>query len=146
MTGSNVTEMGAIYNIASQYLPFIRKKRRPTRQEALSTKPIRNPVVEWDKNELGEVNIYIPRRKDLVARFLCWVLRAPEKKTITVEEVGGFVWELCDGKHTVDSIVSQICSKYKMSRREAEVLVSVYLKTLADRRLIGFKIGGVRNK
>jgi len=142
----NVTEVGTLYNIASQYLPFIRKKETLSRQQALSTKPIRNPGVEWEKDELGDVNVYVPRRKDAVARFLCWMLRAPEKKTISLGEVGGFVWELCDGKHSVDAIISQICSRYKMTRREAEVSVGAYLKTLGDRRLVGFKVGGNSKK
>ncbi|MCL6520016.1 MAG: PqqD family protein [Armatimonadetes bacterium] len=138
--------MGSLYTIAAQYLPFIRKKPALSRQQALKTRPIRNPLVEWTKDELGEVSLFIPRRKDRIARILCWLFRAPEKREIVLGEVGGFVWELCDGEHSVDSIVSAITSRYKITRREAEASVGVYLKMLADRKLLGFRVGGSGKK
>jgi len=138
--------MGAVYNTVSQYLPFLRKKPVLSRDQALHARPMRNPQLEWDRHEDGDVHLRIPRRSDLVAGFLCRIFRAPEYKEVVLDEVGSGIWELCDGERSVDAIVSTTCSKYKLTRRECETSVAAYLKTLGDRRFIGFQVGGRRKK
>ena len=53
-------------------------------------------------------------------------------------EVGGFVWELCDGNNTVETIVSRTGKQFKMNRREAEVSVTMFLQMLHERNFVGF--------
>jgi hypothetical protein len=138
--------MGAVYNIVSQYLPFVRKKPQLSRDQALRARPVRNPLLKWEKREDGEICLLIPRRQDLVGRALCKAFRAPQYKEIMLDEVGSDIWELCDGKRTVDGIVSVTCGKYKITRRECETSVSTYLKMLGERNLLGFQVGGRRKK
>ena len=138
--------MGAMYNIASQYIPFLRKKPVLTRDQALNIRPVRNTLLEWERNGEGEIRLLIPRRKDFVGRMLCRMLRAPDHKEIMLDEVGSDIWELCDGKHSVEAIVSAASKKYKMTRRECETSVSVYLKMLGERNLLGFQVGGQRKR
>lgn len=134
--------MSVVYNTVSQYLPFLRKKPALDRAQALHTRPIRNPRLEWERMEDGDVHLRIPRRKDRVARVLCYLFRAPEYKEIVLDEVGSDIWELCDGDRDVDAIVSATCSKYKLTRRECETSVAAYLKMLGDRKLVGFMLKG----
>ena len=138
--------MSAVYNTVSQYIPFLRKKPNLSRDQALGAKPVRNPLLEWERAESGDICLRIPRRKDRVARVLCRVFRAPEYKEIALDEVGSHIWELCDGDRSVESIVAVTCKKYQLTRRECETSVAAYLKTLGDRRLIGFQVGGRRKK
>ena len=74
------------------------------------------------------------------------MFRAPAYKEIVLDEVGSDIWELCDGENGVEAVVSCMCRKYKLNRRECETSVAAYLKMLGDRRLIGFKVGGKRKK
>jgi len=127
-------------------LPFLRKKPVLSRDQALRSRPTRNPLLGWDRGEDGDVHLRIPRRNDAVARILCRVFRAPDHKEIVLDEVGSDIWELCDGDTGVEGIVSTICRKYKLNRRECETSVAAYLKMLGERRLIGFQVGGRRKK
>jgi hypothetical protein len=138
--------MGVVHNTVSQYLPFLRRKPALSRDQALHSRPVRNPLLEWERVDGGDVHLRIPRRKDTVANMLCKIFRAPEYKEILLDEVGSSVWELCDGDHSVDSIVSITCKTYKLTRRECETSVAAYLKMLGDRKLIGFQVGGRKKK
>ncbi len=132
--------MSVVYNTVSQYLPFLRKKPNLSRDQALHTRPVHNPRLEWERMEDGDVHLRIPRRKDRVAQILCYIFRAPEYKEIVLDEVGSDIWELCDGDRDVAAIVSATCQKYKLTRRECETSVATYLKMLGDRKLIGFTL------
>lgn len=138
--------MSAIFDAVSQYIPFLRKKASVSRDQALHARPVRNPLVQWERAADDDVHLRIPRRADRVAKILCKVFRAPEYKEIVLDEVGSGVWELCDGDRTVEAIVSATSKKYKLTRRECETSVAAYLKMLGDRRLIGFQLGGRRKK
>ncbi len=132
--------MGAVYNIVSQYVPFIRKKPVVDREKALRAIPIRHPQVRFERNEEGDICLYLPRRKDRFARALMFIFRAPPEKEIVLDEVGSDVWDLCDGENTVEAIVSAVAKKYKITRRECETSIGVYLKTLGERHLVGLRM------
>ena len=64
----------------------------------------------------------------------------PEEKRVGLDEIGSYVWELCDGKNSVRSIVGRFQKKYKLNRKEAELSMLNYLKMLAKKKLIGLMI------
>ena len=59
---------------------------------------------------------------------------------LTLDEIGSFVWRLCDGNHSVREIIRALAARYKLHRKEAEVSVVAYLRTLAKRRLIAVAV------
>jgi hypothetical protein len=138
--------MGFVYNLVSQYIPMIRKKPPLSRDQALRTRPIHNPVLEWEKDANGEVVLRIPQRRDMIGKILCKVFRAPGHRVLALDKVGSDIWELCDGDNSVEAIVAIMCKKYKITRRECETSVGTYLKTLSDRNLVGFQAGGRKKK
>jgi hypothetical protein len=119
-------------------MPFFLKKKTPalSKKEALWTLPIRNPYLEWSKNEEGEAVIQIPRRKDWVGRVLSLVFNPPEKRQLVLDKIGTMVWDLADGEHTFEEIVRTIKREFKLTRREAEVGVAAFLRELGKRKLI----------
>jgi len=136
-------------------LDRLRRKKKPSgpsirRSDFLRLKPMRSPIVEWEKNEKGEISIVIPLKKlrekmkgskkgvRKSSGFLSKLFPEPAEKRIQLDEVGSIVWELCDGKKTVKEIVDYLYEKYKLLPREAEVSLSSYLNNLAKRGLIGF--------
>src|SRR5438876_8178181 len=123
--------------------PFLRKlfprKFVPkiTRQEILSAVPVRNTLIEWEMNEHDEVVLKIPRRQDRVGRILHRVFVAPPFKQVVLDEVGSDVWQLCTSENSVGTIVKTLAKKYKLGRREVELSLANYLRTLAQRGYIG---------
>lgn len=119
-----------------------RRKIVFSREQSLASKPLRNRVVAWEHTDKGEIRIWMPRKKSWAAKTIERIFPLPENKEMVLDEIGSFVWELCDGKTTVEGIVVALEKKYKLNRKEVEVSVTQYLRTLAQRGLIGFQIEG----
>lgn len=132
--------MSALSHTLGRYIPF-RRKPQISREQALAAKPFANPVLTWERNERGEAVIEIPLRQDRKAKVLGRIFGAPKRKQLVLDEAGSTVWELCDGEHSVASIIDEMIAKYKLNRREAETSVTMYLKTLAERNLVGLRAG-----
>ncbi len=122
---------------------FRRKKKGETAFPAvvdksfmLNMKPIRNPMIEWDKNIEGEVIIYVEKAPPKIIKKMSMTKKAAYKR-IVLDSIGSLVWELCDGNHTVNDIVKALMEKYKLRRLEAERSLFTFLKMLAQRKLIG---------
>ncbi len=130
-----------LYYTAGKYLPFLKlKPPEVDRKAALHLRPGRNSLLTWEKRETGELVLSVPTNHH-PKRMTKWVskwFRFPEARHVELDEVGGFVWELCDGTHTVEAIVQKTGHEYKMNRREAEVSVTMFLQMLHQRNFIGF--------
>ena len=130
---------------------FRKKPKAPplARRDFLRLKPVRNPIAKWEKDDEGRIKITVPTTKpskrregkasSKVVNLLTKLLPEPPKeKRIQLDEIGSFVWEMCDGEKTTRDIIDYLCQKYKLLPREAEVPLSKYLNALAKRGLIGF--------
>lgn len=130
-----------IYYKLGRYLPFLKIKPPEVDRNAVFTlRPGWNSLLKWEKRETGEVLLTIPQnmKAKRVTRFVAKWLQVPDERHVELDEVGGFVWELCDGQHTVETIVQKTSKHYKMNRREAEVSVTMFLQMLHERNFIGF--------
>lgn len=101
-------------------------------------KPVRNPVVEWQTSGEHHVEVTVRRPKSARSDVAAKIFVVPEKKKYKLDEIGTFVWGLCDGEHTCKEIVDSLCRKYKYLRREAELSLMSYMQTLSSRNLVGF--------
>lgn len=121
---------------------IFRRKEKPaiTREEALKAVPVRNPVVRWDLSEEGEVHLTVPLRQDGWMRLAKVLFRIPDAREILLDEVGSEVWQWCDGENSVAEIIERLQKQHKLNYKEAEVSLTAYLKTLAQRGLIGLKM------
>lgn len=115
-----------------------KKAPRPsiTRQDALRVYPTRNSNLQWEVDSEGMVSATLTRPHDLKNRVVGGFLMLPESKQLKLDEVGTFVWNLCDGKHTVADLVAKMADQYKLSRREVEVSLTEFLRMLAKRGMI----------
>jgi len=119
---------------------FGRKKQVLTREQSFSAKPVRNENLRVSRDDEGNVVITISRRKTWWADAVARVLRMPDEKKVALDEIGTAVWDLCDGKHTVQTIIDTFVGKYKLNRREAEVSMFAYFKELTERGFVGFVV------
>jgi hypothetical protein len=109
------------------------RRRRGKTQEAprmedfMKLIPVRNPIVEW--GEYADGGVYIILRKGGGVK---------KEKRLNLDDIGSFTWMNIDGKNSVEDLLSKICSKYKITRMEAETPLLIFLRKLAERRLIAF--------
>lgn len=108
----------------------------------MNSRPARNELLSWDTTESGEAQITVTREETWKTRLLSKVFYIPEKRTITLDEVGTQVWRMCDGHTSVASMIDRLRDEYKLDRKEAEVSLLSYLKTLGQKRFVGFLIDG----
>lgn len=114
-------------------------RRRPvriTREQALYTRPLRNPELEVRRTERGEVSLKLPRRRVWWLNLLAKLGSAPDYRTLTLDGVGSSVWDLCDGEHTVKDLIGKLAEEHQLSRKEAELSMMTYLRQLAERGVI----------
>ena len=115
-----------------------RRQRAPqiTREQVLTGKPVRNPELTVTRNDAGEVEIRIPRRKTWWLNLMAKWGSVPEHRTLTLDRIGSAVWDLCDGEHTVRELIGRLADEHQLSRKEAEVSMTNYLGQLGERGLI----------
>ena len=111
-----------------------------TREQAMNAKPIRHPELEATRAVNGEVSIKIPRRKTWWLNLLAKMGGFPEYRILTLDRVGSWVWDLCDGQHTVKELVARLAEEHQLSRKEAEVSMVTYLRQLVQRNLVALAI------
>ncbi|HCQ01189.1 MAG TPA: hypothetical protein DIT99_11065 [Candidatus Latescibacteria bacterium] len=129
-------------------MAFFRKKSPSLpRRELLRSKPIRNSRLKWEENTDGEVVLAIPRRRTWWLNLVSRVFYVPSKRTVVLDEIGSWLWSLCDGQNTVDHVITTVRERYKLERKEAEVSTLTYLKQLMEKGLIGLAVSHViKNK
>lgn len=106
----------------------------------LASRPARNELLTWEKTEDGEIQVAVTRQETWKTRLLSKVFYIPEKRTITLDEVGAVVWQMCDGNTSVAQMIEKLRLHYKLDRKEAEVSLLSYLKTLGQKRFVGFLV------
>ena len=99
-------------------------------------------LVKLERADDGTLVLQIPRRDNALVRTVAHWFRVPPYRKVALDELGTFVIELCDGKHTVRDVVDKFAKRFKLNRREAEVSTSTFLRTLARRSIIGLVVAG----
>ena len=123
---------------AGRYFPFLKIAPPISKQKIFTLRPVRHSAIEWDTTDDDEALLKIPHRKDRMAKAMTFWFHIPQTRAVQLDEVGTSVWKMCDGEHSVETIVKEISRKYKMNRREVEMSVASYLQMLAERHFIGF--------
>jgi hypothetical protein len=108
----------------------------------LASRPARNEALNWEANEDGEVQITIRRQDTWKVRILSKAFYIPKERKITLDEVGTEVWQMCNGRTSVGQMIESLGRKYQLNRKEAEVSLLSYLKTLGEKRFVGFLLEG----
>ncbi len=122
----------------------LRLKKRPdsdfNRRDVLKALPLRNQLIKWEVDDKQEVSLVIPQKQRFLISIAAKLFRLPDKRVIVLDDVGSFVWQLCDGQNTVGHVVNQLCNRYQMTRKEAETSLFTYMRQLGKRGIIGFAV------
>ena len=125
-------------------LAFWRKKGpRLTREDSFGAVVVPNRRLRIERNAEGVITLYAPfHAAAFVERMARWFgapANAGEAK-IELDEIGSFVWDLCDGQRTVREMAAELAAKYKLNRKEAEAALTTFLRGLAGRNLVAIVI------
>jgi len=125
---------------------FVRRKRAGlTREQTLKAIPVRNRNMEVETDDAGNVTLTIPWRRGRLTSVLAAAMMVPKAKRrrgVQLDEVGSFVFGLCDGQHTVKTIVDIFAERYRLSRKEAALSIVSYLGQLAKRGIVALMVPG----
>lgn len=107
------------------------------RDAALNGVPYKLPVIR-QKKENGKLHVTVelmrPRWQQMLgAEQTC-------EKTFALDDYGQQVYENCDGAVTVNEIVGRFAKKTKVSRPEAEMAVTKFLRTLLSKGLVAMQM------
>jgi hypothetical protein len=113
------------------------------REQALACVPVRSGHVREERTTDGVLRLAYP----IGARpWVAWVSRRlgaaePRVRTkqLELDEMGTAVWELVDGRRTVRGVIRRFARRYDLHPREAEVSVTLFLRNLGRRGIIGLQ-------
>ena len=107
----------------------------------LSARPVRNSAAEARPGEPSGVLVTVKRKRPWYFRPpFSWILRPRYRKTVVLDEVGAELWNLCDGKRTVEEIIDEFSSAHRLSFHEARVATTNYMKTLVERGVLAIAV------
>ena len=120
----------------------LRIKKRPDvdRGKILQAFPLRNQLITWEMDDKGEASLVIPQKDKLMVRLTSKLFMLPDKRVVVLDSIGAFVWEMCDGEHTISQIIKALQKKHQLTRKEAETSLFTFIKQLGKRNFIGFAI------
>lgn len=109
--------------------------RGDVRMRLLAARPSRASDVQLHECGDGAWRLKAPVR---ASRFAAWIMRLPasSSRTFELDEIGKHVWDACDSEQTVQAIIENVASAYRLNRREAEVSTLAFLQTLSRKGLI----------
>ena len=102
---------------------FKNKHKGPgiTRTEALESKPVKNNEIIETRLETGEVVLAYPVVMrpwvENLMRRLGGTVAGQKTKKLQLDELGTAVWELIDGKHSVQQVIQRFAKKYQLHSR-----------------------------
>jgi hypothetical protein len=109
------------------------------RRRSLAGIPVVNPGVAVEDLEAGRCVLVVRqrlKRDGLLRRFK----PTERQRRVKLDELGCFVFKRIDGERPVIEIVDAFVARFKVNRREAELSVVDFLKSLTRRNIISIAV------
>lgn len=119
--------------------------RRPPipRAEALALIPVKNSRISEERLSDGEIlitySVPLGALSGAVMRYLGRGARREISKKVQLDGLGSEVWELLDGRRSVQQLIDLFAGAHNVPVQEAEAAVSQFIRSLGRRGLIGLK-------
>lgn len=124
---------------------FERKRPELSRDQAFLSVPVPNRGVRALPADSGEAILLVIRRPPLRPEWLERFAPVVRERRIELDDIGSQVWTWIDGQRTVRSLCRTFAETFDVNRREAEVAVAEFLKSLMKRGVISMQIPGDRH-
>ena len=131
-------------NFIRRFLLDRRRKKsglKFNKDDVFKSRPVRNNLIKWEEQtETKLISLTVPQKEILWVKLISKAFMLPRSRVIVLDEVGSFVWNLCDGFNNIDTIVKALSNRYKLTRKEAETSLLEYFRKLGKRGIIGFAV------
>ncbi len=118
-------------------------KKKPAKADALLCIPEKNSFVEEVFLDSGDLILSYPSRyKPFFVKIQRMMQQNPEKvfhRKIQLDCLGRDVWSMLDGKKNVKEIIKKFAALHTLNYRESEISVTLFLRSLGEKGLIGIK-------
>jgi len=102
----------------------------------LSYHPIRARVrVEWKD---GRAVLVYPKNLTRFERWLHKIIGGPLEIRRPLDDVGTYIWRLCDGKHSVEDICNKVWERFKEDVEPVKPRVTRFILILRNLNLVFF--------
>ncbi len=119
----------------------IKKKREKlSRVDSLGAVPVKNQAVSEKEDKEGNITLTLIRRQTILIKVVSKIFFIPEEKKIRLDEIGSWVWRKCDGRINVGEMIGEMSEEFRLSKKEAEISLRDFLRSLSTKRLIGFEL------
>lgn len=103
-------------------------------RKTLEAIPLRNTAAGVREDAEGHRLITVAKIKPwYIVPPISWIVKIPDTSTMQLDRLGSEVWELCDGKHTVENVVESFAANHGLTFHEARAAVSTYFKLLMQK-------------
>ena len=100
----------------------------------LDARMVQNDAADVARETDGTVVIKVATvRPRWMVPPLRWIVPYKPERILRLDKLGSLVWELCDGRRTVEQIIDRFAERHHLSFHEARVSVTSYLKELLSR-------------
>ena len=114
-----------------------------TRTHALKCVPAKSTHVRIDRSKPAETLLAYPVEPRPWMAYLIRRLGGPTDQTRTkklqLDALGTAVWDLIDGRRSVQNIIKRFAAQFQLHHKEAEVSVTRFIRELGRRGIIGLK-------
>lgn len=109
---------------------------RKSWRKMLAGVPVRNQAANVTYQD-GCAHILVKRRKPhFLVPPISWVIRPRLRRTVELDPLGTYVYQLCNDKRDVERMVDEFCREHKVTFHEARVLTTSYLRGLVERGIV----------
>lgn len=126
----------------NKILYTLKLKKRPDvdRSKVLKAFPLRNQLITWEMDDKGEASLVIPQKDKFWVKLTSKLFMLPDKRVVVLDSIGAYVWQMCDGEHTISQIIKALQKKHQLTRKEAETSLFTFVQQLGKRNFIQFAI------
>lgn len=120
---------------------FLRKSKKKSvasRRESLDSVVVKNEHITEEKKENGEITLTVEGdTRSLPGKIMIHVFGLPRKREIILDRRGSFIWNCCNGSVTVGEMIDRFSREFSVNRKESEVSIMHFIKSLAKKGLAG---------
>lgn len=120
-----------------------KKKNSLGKNDALLCIPEKNALVQETFLDTGDMILSYQSMYKPFFQKIQKIIGQDSKKTfirkIQLDRLGMDVWSLVDGEKNVKSIIREFAALHALNYKEAEISVTLFLRSLGEKGLIGIK-------
>lgn len=109
------------------------------RRRSLAAIPVKSRAIVEERQVSDDKLVLIAHFQRRRTFFSRWLPDTIEKR-VELDELGAFVYALIDGKRNVGEMIDAFIAEYPLNRREAELSVVKFVRSLAERRMIAIAV------